>query len=121
VCALVDGNGSLTGPGKLKVNACGKDGDPVTWAVQLTGSDWILTVSGGKGPSGTASLLGSSLQIWSVTLTPPSAVTNSNLMLNKRDTRAKLTLFAQALGSSIGGMGNGNLKMVLRRPWQAAP
>jgi len=71
----------------------------VTWAVQLMGGNWTPTVSGVKGPSGTASLVGSSVQIWSFTLTPPSAVTRLNLKLNKRDTRAKLTLFAQALGS----------------------
>jgi hypothetical protein len=115
--------------------------------VQLTGGNWTPTVSGSNGPSGSASPVGGSPKIWSfrfdqgskgafeqflatlatslcettVTLTQPSTVTQLNLKLNERDTRAKLTLFAQAMSSSMGGLGNGNLNLTLRGPWQAAP
>jgi hypothetical protein len=110
------------GAGKLKVKSCGKDGSPVTWAVQRTGGNWA-TVSGGKGPYGTASFVGSCVLIGSFTFdqgsqgafdpflatlatsscetiatTQPSTATHFDLKLNARDMRA-----------------------YLRGPWQAAP
>jgi hypothetical protein len=142
--ALADGSGTLTGTGKLRVQSCGKDRGAVTWTVQLTGSNWTTTVNGNNGPSGTASPVGSSGKIWNfafdansktgfdlllaaaatnlcettVTLTQPSTVTHFNLKLNKRSTRAKLTLFARGTGSSIEGTGVGKLNLILRGPWQ---
>jgi hypothetical protein len=141
--AFADGSGSLSGTGKLKVKGCGGDSSPMTWNLDVTGG--AFTIDGGPA-GGTAMPVGASGKIWNlafdantkagfdmflaaiasnlcetqVTLTQPSTVSQFNLKLNKRQTRAKLTLFVSGSGVSIEGASTGTLKLKLRGSWQAA-
>jgi hypothetical protein len=141
------GAGSFSGAATLKVKpGCGRDTERSTWNLVGTGGSWASTIEGNPGPSGTAMPLGGSGRIWRlafdansktavdlsltawaselcglpVTLTAPSTITQFDLKLNKRKTRGKLTLRAQATGSTPEGTGTGTLKMIKRGPWQEA-
>jgi hypothetical protein len=142
------GTGTFDGPAKLRVKpGCGKDTTFSTWTFTGTGGAWTATVTSGAGVlAGTSAAVGSSGKIWNlafdgpskaafdaglaaaasslcdatVTLNGPATITHFNLKLNKRNTRGKLTLFAQATGSTLEGTGRGTLKLIKRGPWQSA-
>jgi hypothetical protein len=141
-----DGSGTLIGSTKAKVKGCGKDHLPTSWGFQSTAGEWTATVGGLASLSGTAVAVGSSGKIWNlafdgeskqsfddsledwatqlcgtaVTLVDPTSIPHFNLKLNKRRTRAKLTLFAHGTGATIEGEGKGKLKSILRGQWQDA-
>jgi hypothetical protein len=142
--ALADGGGALSGVGRLKVKGCGGDRVSLTWDLQVAGGNFTTMVGGSPGPSGTATPVGNSGQIWSLSFDAPSRravdlflesiasslcetqvtvlssnVTHFDLKLNKRDTRGKLTLFVRGTGMSSEGTSQGTLKMQLRGSWQA--
>jgi hypothetical protein len=141
------GTGTFDGPAKLRVKpGCGKDTTFSTWTLTGTGGAWTAAVTGGPVLAGTATSVGSSGKIWnlafdaaskatfdagladaasdlcgtSVTLSAPATITHFDLKLNKRNTRGKLTLFAQATGTTLEGTGRGTLKLIKRGPWQSA-
>ncbi len=143
-----DGGGTLSGTARAKVKPdCGKDRLAVAWVFQSTAGSWTATVGGSASLAGTAVVAGNSGKNWNlafdamsktsfdqalaawatdlcetpVTLSQPSSITHFNLKLNKRRTRAKLTMFATGHGTTIAGAGTGKLKTILRGPWQDAP
>lgn len=146
--AQVAGEGSFSGgTAKLRARGCGKDrvGAFGTWALLADGSwtgtvDSVVTLSGthvAQGASGkiarltfdmeSKGLFDDALEAWAstlcgtpVTLNAPSAVTHFNVKLNKRRTRAKLTLIAVGTGSTIEGSSAGRFKAIVRGPWTQA-
>lgn len=138
------GDGNLSGPGVLKVKPdCGRDNEMLTGTWQLTANGgWQALTSGNPLLIGTKSAVGSSGKIWNLAFDAssklafdaelaarasalcgvavtiqPSTVTHFNLKLNKRKTRAKLTLMARASGSSAAGNGRGTYKAIARGAW----
>jgi hypothetical protein len=138
------GDGNLSGPGVLKVKPdCGRDSEMLTGTWQLTANGgWQALTSGNPLLTGSKSAVGNSGKIWNLAFDAssklafdaelaarasalcgvavtmqPSSVTHFNLKLNKRKTRAKLTLMARGSGSSAAGNGRGAYKAIARGAW----
>lgn len=144
--AQASGNGALAGTARIKVKPeCGKNRQAVNanWALSggsfsaqtqnngtpaLTGN---VTAQGASGrifrlafDAPSQALFDAALESWAsavcggtpVTLTSVN-VTHFALKLNKRKTRAKLTIHASATGTSPLGSGTGSYKAIERGGW----
>jgi hypothetical protein len=145
-----DGTAMLSsGKGTIKVKpGCGKDSQPLFGTWVFSAGTWTATSGAGLDLSGTSAARGMSgkvfdlqfdaqskdefddaLESWAsavcgvpVTLQAQgSTVSSFSLKLNKRQTRAKLTLFATGNGTSAAGKGVGTYKAIVRGSWQPAP
>ncbi|HEU4429575.1 MAG TPA: hypothetical protein VFT98_12520 [Myxococcota bacterium] len=146
--AQVAGEGDFSGDtAKLRARGCGKDrvGAFGEWALLGDGSwtgtvDSVVTLSGTHIAQGSSNRIArltfdaesklafdAALEAWAtgictvpVTLDAPSAITHFNVKLNKRRTRAKLTLRAVGTGSTSEGSSAGRFKAIVRGPWTEA-
>lgn len=145
-----DGTAVLnTGSGTIRVKpGCGKSSQPLFGTWVFAGGSWTATSGGSLDLSGTSTPQGMSgkvftlqfdaqskdefddaLESWAsavcgvpVTLQGQgTTVTSFSLKLNKRATRAKVTLFATGSGTSAAGNGTGTYKAIVRGTWQPAP
>ena len=146
--AQIAGTADLSGNGKLKAKGCGKDREGLvgTWDFLGDGTwtgttDGVLVLSGTHASQGASGKIASltfdlasktffddALESWAsalcgipVTLMQPSSISHFDLKLNKRRTRAKLTLFASGTGSTSEGSSTGRYKAIVRGPWTEAP
>jgi len=148
--AQVAGTGDFSGDtAKLRARGCGKDrvGAFGTWELLADGSwtgtvDSVVTLSGTHTAQGASNKIArlafdaeskasfdDTLEDWATALCgaevtldePGSAVTHFNVKLNKRRTRAKLTLRAIGTGSTGEGSSAGRFKAIVRGPWTEAP
>lgn len=143
-----DGSAALnSGKGTIRVKpGCGKDSQPLFGTWDFAAGAFTATTTGNPVLSGTSTaqsmsgknfrlafdapskaLFDAALESWAsalcgipVTLSAPSTVTHFDLKLNKRRTRAKLTLKAFGNGSSSEGTGRGSYKATVRGAWQDA-
>jgi len=144
--AQASGNGALAGTARIKVKPdCGKDRQAVNANWILNGATWTAQTPGNGTPAlgGSASAQGASgrifrltfdqasktifddaLESWAsarcgtpITMNAGSSVSRFDLKLNKRKTRAKLTIHASATGTSPLGSGTGSYKAIERGSW----
>jgi hypothetical protein len=146
--AQVAGTGDFSGDtANLRAVGCRRDrvGAFGEWVLLADGTwtgtvDSVVTLSGThmeQGSSGNIArltfdaeshaLFDDALEAWAsaicgaeVTLNAPSAVTHFDIKLNKRRTRAKLTLRAIGTGSTGEGSSAGRFKAIVRGPWTEA-
>jgi hypothetical protein len=142
-----DGGGNLAGADRLRVPGCGRDGGPSFVAVSL-GSNGAWTASTSDTPTGpvTATYSGTSTtvrgRIMRLTLdtaslaaletkletdssvlceeavTISALTTRAALKVNKRETHARIGLFARGTGTTASGDdGNGAYGLRARGPW----
>lgn len=144
--AQASGNGALAGTARIKVKPeCGKDRQAVnanwtlgggTWSAQTPGNNTpalsgAATAQGASGrifrlsfDAGSKAIFDDALESWAsgvcgtpITMTAGSSVSRFDLKLNKRKTRAKLTIHASATGTSPLGSGTGTYKAIERGAW----
>jgi hypothetical protein len=144
--AQASGNGALSGTARIKVKPeCGKNRQAVNANWVLNGAAWTAQTPGAGTPAltGSATPQGASgrifrlafdqaskaifddaLESWAsalcgtpITMNAGSRVSRFDLKLNKRKTRAKLTIHASATGTSPLGSGTGTYKAIERGNW----
>ncbi len=137
-----------SGKGTIRVKpGCGKNSQPLYGTWVFSAGTFTATTGGNPALSGTTAPLGSSgkslrltfdgpskalfddaLESWATALcgTPVAligqgtSISQFDLLLNKRRTRAKVRLTATGSGTSALGNGTGTYKAVVRGAWQAA-
>ena len=142
-----DGGGNLAGAERLRVRGCGRDGGPLFLSVSL-GSNGAWTAAASATPTGpviatytgtsttvhgrvmrltldatSLAALETALEADASTLceeavTISSLTTRAALKVNKRETRAWISLRARGMGTTAGGGdGNGIYGVRARGPW----
>lgn len=134
-----------TGKGTIRVKpGCGKNSQSLfgtwtfaagTFAATTTGNPVLAGTSTAQGASNkvfrltfdgpSKALFDDAMESWAsalcgtqITLLQPSAISRFDLKLNKRQTRAKVTLMAAGNGTSALGNGTGTYKAIVRGAWQ---
>jgi hypothetical protein len=142
--SVPDGSGTLAGGDRLRVPGCGRQAGPVRVDFALASNGGWTADLGATTYSGTSTQLGprvARLTLDSVSLaaletaletdasalceemvTIDSLTTNAALLVNKRQTRARLLVGARATGSTAGGaQGNGLYRLRAGGAWIAVP
>jgi hypothetical protein len=143
-----DGSANLdSGKGTIKVKpGCGKNSQPLFGTWTFSAGTFTATTTGNPVLSGTSvaqgmsnknfrltfdgpskALFDDAMESWAtavcglpVTLSAPTTVSRFDLKLNKRRTRAKVTLKASGTGATSQGTGRGKYEAIVRGSWQDA-